>query len=69
MKILLKQSLTELWLKPSGRWEPNPIGAREFSSTEEALVASQQSSLSDLNFCFRFNNQQLNFEMPAARAF
>jgi hypothetical protein len=69
MKILLKQSLTGLWLKPFGRWEPNSIGACEVTSSHGALLASQQSGLSDLSFCFHFDDKQLNFEMPAQRAF
>ena len=69
MKILLKQPFTGLWLKPCGRWEPSSVGAREFSSSQEALLASDQSRLSDLNFCFRFEDKKLNFEMPVERAF
>lgn len=69
MKILLKQPRNGLWLKPSGRWEPNSNGAREFSSTQEALLVSEQSCLSELHFCMCFEDRKLNFEMPAARAF
>ncbi len=69
MKILLKQCSTGLWLKPGGRWESNPVNAREFASSQEAILVSEESRLSGLSLCFLFDDRKLNFQMPARRAF
>lgn len=69
MKILLKQCSTGLWLKRDGEWESNSVDAREFASSHEAILFSEDSRLSALNLCFIFDNRQLNFEMPAQRHF
>ena len=69
MKVLLKQHSTGLWLKPGGRWEPTSLNAREFASSEEAILVSEESRLACLNLCFLFADSKLNFEMPAQRAF
>jgi hypothetical protein len=69
MKILVKQCSTGLWLQPGGQWEPTLINAREFASSQEAILVSEESRLSCLNLCFLFDDSELNFEMPARRAF
>ena len=69
MKILVKQCSTGLWLKPGGQWEASPLNAREFASSQEAILVSEESRLPCLNLCFLFDDRELNFEMPARRAF
>jgi hypothetical protein len=69
MRILLKQCSTGLWLRSDGEWEPNSVNAREFASSHEAILFSQDSRISSLNLCFLFDDTALNFEMPAQRGF
>lgn len=67
MKIILRERTTGLWLKPCGRWEANSANAREFVSGEEAIRCSNDSPLSDVQICFRFEDSNLNFELNDRR--
>lgn len=67
MKILLKERKSGMWLKPSGRWEVNREGAKEFSCGQDAIQRAEDARPMDVQVCFEATDPNLSFELGRER--